>query len=72
VSAVTLNDHVVIEILCNMLLVDFKSYAIASVVCLLQKLIWVGRVLLDSVFDELLSHHIVDVKQIVSIFPSIF
>jgi len=72
VRSVSLDDHLVIEVFCNMLFVDFERYSIASVTCLLQKLIWVIRVLLGSVFDEFLSHHIVDVKQIVCIFPSIF
>lgn len=41
VCAVSLDDHLVIEVFCDMLFVDFERYSVASVVCLLQKLIWI-------------------------------
>jgi len=66
-----LEEHLVIEVLYDVLLPYFKTHSVALVEGLLHQLSGVARILFSSFLEELVSKQVVDVKQEMGVFSSV-
>ena len=71
-SLVSLQNHVVIKILYDMLFPGLEADAITLVKCLLQKGKWIFCVDFKTFLDKFLSHVIINIEETVSIFSGVF